>query len=321
MEGLASIVREVRLNAWRLPLLLCCWLLVCGNSCSKDDELIPAGEIRPSFSFSGGFRAGKVSACDLTEASGIAAGLRNPDIVWAHNDSGDGPRLFALNTKGEHVATYYLQGVTPVDWEDMASAPGRSAAGVEKNYLYLADIGDNPGRRPYLTLYRIEEPVLPGTARGWTDTVRKEAIDAFFLRYEDGARDAETFLLDAGSGKAYIVSKERSGAGLYGFSLPAPGDTVLLRRDRTLPYATITGGDISADGNEILLKNYRRLFYWHRTGKESLEQTLSQKAKRLPYVPEPQGEAIGWKKDGSGFFTLSEEVLGIEAVLYWHRRK
>ena len=33
----------------------------------------------------------------IDEASGIAASRKNPNVLWTHNDSGDGPLLYALN--------------------------------------------------------------------------------------------------------------------------------------------------------------------------------------------------------------------------------
>lgn len=310
--GAPFIFRSCLPNA----LLLTCWLLCGANSCGKNEELIT---VPKRSSFSGGFSAGTVTAPALTEVSGIAGGISNPGLIWAHNDSGDEARIFALTGKGEHKATYYLQDVRAIDWEDIAAGPGPVPG---RNYLYVADIGDNLARRSCVVIYRFEEPLLKETGELYRDTIGREYIDVFYLKYEEGPRDAETFMGDPLSGTGYIISKREAGAGLYSIKLPSvPADTLLLQRSGWLSCKRITGGDISPDGSEILLKNYNRLFYWQRPGKATLEEVLERKARRLPYIPEPQGEAIAWKKDGTGFFTLSEEVLGIAAVLYWHKRK
>jgi len=41
----------------------------------------------------------------------------------------------------------------------------------------------------------------------------------------------------------------------------------------------------------------------------------------VPYEEEPQGEALTWTKDGSGFYTLSEKSKGKESFLYFYSLK
>ena len=68
-----------------------------------------------------------------------------------------------------------------------------------------------------------------------------------------------------------------------------------------------TGGDISPDGAEILLRTYKYIYYWRRDANTSLNETLSLSPVRVhQVVDEPQGEAICWESHGRGFFTISE---------------
>ncbi|MBC8111378.1 MAG: hypothetical protein H7Y04_09995, partial [Verrucomicrobia bacterium] len=71
----------------------------------------------------------------------------------------------------------------------------------------------------------------------------------------------------------------------------------------------------------ILLKDYGTIYYWKKSGNESFAETLQKKPQMLPYRPEPQGEAICWAADGSGYFTISEKARNIEPVVYFYRRK
>jgi hypothetical protein len=75
-------------------------------------------------------------------------------------------------------------------------------------------------------------------------------------------------------------------------------------------------GDISRDGTKILIKNYFSIYFWERQQGESIPQALQRSPKRLPYVPEPQGEAIGFNSDGSAFFTISEKRFNVQPTLY-----
>ena len=60
------------------------------------------------------------------------------DFLWTHNDSGDRPRLYALDLTGKHLGTCDVEGAGAVDWEDMASFQRDGTS-----YLLIADVGDN----------------------------------------------------------------------------------------------------------------------------------------------------------------------------------
>ena len=51
-----------------------------------------------------------------------------------------------------------------------------------------------------------------------------------------------------------------------------------------------------------------------------LHEALTAEPIPLPYLPEPQGEAICWKADGGGYYTVSEEHDDIPAHLYFYPR-
>jgi hypothetical protein len=257
-------------------------------------------------------------ACDaLKEASGLAASRANPGVLWAHNDSGDKPRVFALGAQGEHLGIYTLLGAQAVDWEDMAVGPGPQAG---REYLYLADIGDNLARRETKTVYRIPEPkVSAGQAPIESALAGAEAIQ---LRYPDRPRNAETLLVDPVSRDLYIVTKQEETVSIYRAAYPQPIDRVLTMEDcGRLALSGVVGGDVSPDGSAILLKTYAALFVAHREPGERLDAALIRGGfERLPYTPEPQGEAVTWTPDGGAYFTLSEEREGTPAVLYRYAR-
>ena len=63
---------------------------------------------------------GTIGSEDLIEASGIAAGIANVGVLWSHNDSGDGPILYAMDETGADLGTFRLDGAPDGDWEDLA---------------------------------------------------------------------------------------------------------------------------------------------------------------------------------------------------------
>ena len=79
---------------------------------------------------------GSVSINPLTEASGLAASVRNPGVLWTHND-GSRQRVYAFSTNGAHLANFNFS-VTVSDTEAIAVGPGPV---TNTSYIYLGDIG------------------------------------------------------------------------------------------------------------------------------------------------------------------------------------
>lgn len=265
--------------------------------------------------FDGPQKHGSVDTPEINEASGLVASVVHRGWFWTHNDSGDGPRVFLIDDSARHRATYYLQGVSAYDWEDMAM--------MERDgdpYLLIGDIGDNRGERPYVFLHVLKEP-LAATPQGATDTLSREHIQSLVMRYEDGPRDAESLFFDSRDKQLYVISKRELEVGIYATPLPeSDTGTLMLRKVGVLPHVFITSAAISSDGTEVLIKNLLQVFYWRRKPHESIPEMFRRTAVEQPYHPEPQGEAIAFAADGSGYYTLGEAVLGLRPVFYFYRR-
>ncbi|MBW1685940.1 MAG: hypothetical protein JRS35_12865, partial [Deltaproteobacteria bacterium] len=216
-----------------------------------------------------GFRAGvpvgTVSNPSVIEASGLAASRQNPGVLWVHNDSGNAVELFAIGDDGRALATYRPTGIRNRDWEDLAIGPG-PAAGVD--YLFIGDIGDNKAKRRSITVYRIPEPVVSGGG-----AIPLAGGVALEMVYPDGAHNAEVLLSDPRTGDLYIVTKNRANgvSGIYRYPFPhAAGSKVVLERVASHTFRgntferRATGGDISADGSEVVVRTYTRAYLWAR---------------------------------------------------------
>ncbi|HNP18425.1 MAG TPA: hypothetical protein PKL31_08340 [Fulvivirga sp.] len=255
---------------------------------------------------------GEIENSEINEASGLTVGINNPEMLWTHNDSGGKPRIFLLDQYGKFKAEFTLQGIKNRDWEDIASGPGPDA---NKNYLYISETGDNRAEFDLKYVYRFEEPLLSSKGREIMD------VDVITFRYPDGKRDAESLFVDPLTKDIYILSKREQNIGIYRAAYPqSTTETIILEKLGTMPYFNTVAADITADGQEVLTKTYDAVYYWKRDG-QSIADLLMTKPISIPYIIEPQGESIAWKKDGSGFFTLSEEPREIEAVLYYYRKK
>ena len=257
---------------------------------------------------------------EMDEISGIAVSGIRKDIYYIHNDSGDTSRFFAITPDGTIKNVIYFKGdpsqpLGAVDCEDIAVGIGPEK---NKSYVYLGDIGDNGAVRKYITIYRFEEK------QNWAkDSLIKNAeVVPVHYKYPDGPKDAESLMIDPIEKLIYIVSKRSDSVTVYTTPLNfKANDTLVLSKKCKLyfngfrPFKWITAGDISLDGQLILLKSYEKVYYWKRSNNEPVWKTMLKTPTELPYKPEKQGEAIGFTLDGKGYYTTSE---GAFAPIYYY---
>jgi hypothetical protein len=249
----------------------------------------------------------------LKEVSGLAASWTNPGYLWTHNDSGNPAEIYLVDEKLNIRMTCKLKGVKNRDWEDIAVGPGPDE---NKRYVYVADIGDNNARHALKHIYRFEEPALHGRR----DTTI-ESFEKISFQLEDGKKDTEAIMIHPKTKSIYIVSKREKPVVVYEIKYPyAPNETLTARKVASLPLTQIVSADISADGKEILMKNYDYIYYWNMDGK-TVAQGLQEKPHLLKYTEEPQGEAIAFRHDAAGFYTLSETIIGEKVYLLYYERK
>ncbi len=276
-----------------------CFILFALAGCTKSKDAL----------FKKGEPLGKVSK-KLEEASGLAASINNPGYFWTINDSGNPPEVFLIDDHANITLVCKLSKATNRDWEEI-----RISSESGKNYLYVADIGDNGAAYDLKFIYRFEEPVLAKAKE-----VIIEHIDTLIIKMPDGKRDTESVMIDPLTHDLYILSKREDSIGLYQNRYPFSKDTLVLDKVLKMPFHNIVSGDISSDGREVLLKTYDEIFYWKKWGEESVSELLAKEPIELPYQREKQGEAITWARDGSGFYTLGESSKEERAQLMLYKR-
>lgn len=266
---------------------------------------------------------GKITDGRLGEISGIVAGRLNPDIFWVHNDSGDEARIFAIDKKAGFIGELKIDGAQNYDYEDIGIGPGPVAGA---GYIYIGDFGDNEAVRKHITVYRIPEPEID--TFGKSPFIGQSAkADVIYLKYPDGARDAEAMFVDPANGDIYIISKREKNVRVYRAAYPLSiTDTITLEYLLELPFGSlgipnngVTAADISPDGKEILIKTYMNVYYFYRESGESISDALRKTPITLKYTIEPQGEGICWDAAaGRGYYTISEFGTATEAYLYYY---
>ena len=249
----------------------------------------------------------------IKESSGIVASRSNPGVYWTHNDSGDGPFLYAFDVRGARRGVWRVAGAKARDWEAITSGPGPDRA---NNYLYIGDIGDNSGRRDELAIYRIPEPLVVATKTASTKSkpANTENAEVIRLRYPNEKHNAEALLIHPRSGDLYIVTKETFGsAHVYKATAPFKnGDNVTLKYIDQLSVpsvlgAIVTDGAISPDGTRLVVCDYLRGYELVlESAAKDFDSIWKQPMTAVTLGGRKQGEAITYRLDGRALLVTSE---------------
>ena len=249
----------------------------------------------------------------ITESSGLVASRSTPGAYWTHNDSGDGPFIYALNAGGASRGVFRVTGANAHDWEDISIGPGPDRG---KSYLYIGDIGDNSAARSEIVVYRVAEPALSAETAKLTKARpgKTDSADAIRLRYPDGKFDAETLIVHPVSGNIYIVTKvPLVDPVVYEAAAPfSPGKVITMRRigEVRVPSlfgGVLTGGSISPDGRRVAFCDYFQGYELVLPAKSSdFNDIWKERMIGFDLGKRKQGEAIAYRADGKGLLATSE---------------
>ena len=259
--------------------------------------------------------SGTKTDAELEEMSGLASSQIHKDILWVINDGGNGEKLIAMRTDATRVATFNLKGVKNTDWEDLASFKLNG-----KNYILIADTGDNGGIRKSLQIYVFEEP------KQLIDGQTLEPAWSFDFVWPDGARDCESVAVDAAKGEILLISKKRVPPELFKLPLKPVAKNVTAVKIGELPgisqpdtkemeknpvygryRSQITAADLSANGRVLLVLNYHSVYFYVRGADGSWATALSTKPYSFSFPWLPQAEAITFNREGNAIYIGSEQ--------------
>jgi hypothetical protein len=248
-------------------------------SCVKDNNVpTPDPDPDPDPELPGNFSIRQVRRLPslVIESSGVLALSNN--ILWTHNDSGNTPDLFRIDTMGQITRTLRISNVQNNDWEDLAIDP--------QGRFYICDTGNNNNNRTNLAIYRIPNPE---TISG--NTVTAEIIGysfqdqtAFPPPQNQRHYDVEGVIWRNDS--LFMFTKDRSSpfegtTRLY--AIPAqPGTHVAklmggISIEGNTHQARITAADINHQTGEVVLLTGSRIFsFKNYPGSRFLEGTKTE---------------------------------------------
>ena len=271
------------------------FLISCTSS-SLEEDTAPKDSPPVPFSCPSSQEAislGTVEQEELVEISGIAPSYHNPTRIWAHNDSGDSARLFALQHNGQHEGTLSL-GIPALDWEDMTNA----LAPDGQHYLYIADFGDNSELRVNFQIHKILEP---------TDLSQTPSFETFTLSYPDGSHNAEAIVARHEEETLYILTKNVETTQIFRIDQSdlsiEQTNTLLFSELEIEGSPLVTGASLSPDGNTLFIRTYTSIIAMDDA---VLDGALPDDICILEAPQEEQGEAIMVPFAQDQYITISE---------------
>lgn len=256
---------------------------------------------------------------EISEMSGMVRSKRRDNLFWVHNDSGDSPRIFALDAQGLNIiptfSRFSFYGEEPEegkslwqgfpvmfaeaeDWEDIAA---------DEQYLYIADVGNNGNSRKDLAIYAVSE-IDP------TASTRSAVIQKYPVFYpEQESFPPENWHYDSESiftwqGNVYLITKHREGRGnvwqpganLYRLDsrfTEQPNALALIDHNPLVTAAT--GADVSPDGTMLAVISYSALWIFNapQQGDSWLSSPATSYALNTDILR--QAEAVAWMDDNT----------------------
>lgn len=181
----------------------------------------------------------------VSETSGLI--FYNNRLI-THNDSGNEPKLFEIDTTSlQVVREVVVSNAQNVDWEDMAQ---------DKYYIYIGDFGNNLGIRRDLAIYRIskEEYTI-------SDSVRAEVISFEYEDQEDfsnnGNNDWDAEALFVLGDELVVLTKQWLSYGTAAYGIPkTPGTHIAIQLDEYPINGLVTGATLNPNNGELYLTGY-----------------------------------------------------------------
>jgi hypothetical protein len=319
----------VMINFMLLAISLCLVFIPMFN-------LAAAQDTAPSMAAAGFGEAklvGRIESDGLVECSGLEPSMLADDLLWAVNDSGNGPFLYALGLDGRDRGRVRVAGAKNRDWEGLDTFVWQG-----RPMILIADVGDNHQRHERHTLYVVEEPG-PGQ-----DRLRRSGTVEVAWRidfsYPDGNLDAEGVAVDTAAGEVLILTKRAEPPLLFVVPLAATvaGSCVTARRlgnvERIPPpsiqdrqhifgafYSQPTALDLSPDGHKMVVLTYQHAYLFSRTPGDSWASAVRERPALIRLPPPHEGrllrqrEAICFSPDGMSLLVTSEgDHAGIFAL-------
>jgi hypothetical protein len=182
----------------------------------------------------------------ISELSGLSQSPNKGNFL-AHNDGGNKPEIFEIDSNGNIIKTITIPTAQNIDWEDIT----QDHAG----HIFIGDFGNNTQLRKNYSIYKYN------FYNNTTDTIQYQYED-YPVNNEPITKkdfDCEAFFYYAN--KLYLFSKNRTSKQVKLYQLPSnKGSYTAKIIDNTYLKTQITAADIQPKGNIFALCSYGKIF-------------------------------------------------------------
>jgi hypothetical protein len=198
----------------------------------------------------------------IYETSGLENG---PDgCFWTHNDSGNGPQLYCVDTTGTIQRTVSIFGDQNTDWEELTKD--------NDGNLYIGNCGNNELNRTDLRIVKVPSVDTCTATTYVTDTIRFSYPDQvnFPPAGDYGNFDMEAMFWHQDS--LHLFSKDRSDPSTgftKHYTLPTEGGSYTANLVDSFEvenpsfFLAITAADINEDGTEMVLLSADKIWLFN----------------------------------------------------------
>lgn len=234
----------------------------------------------------------------LNEVSGTET-IANSDLIWMINDSGNTPKLYGLDTKGNIIKAIKINAKNN-DWEDLTTD--------SLGNIYIGDFGNNFNKRKNLAVLKVKNEDLIDSKN-----VEIQHISFYYPNQKKFPPkkkkmhfDCEAFFHFNNSLYLFTKSREKQNFGKTNlYKIPATQGNhearfiASFKTCNELP-CRITSVDISHNGKQVALLTLDAVWLFSNYTKDNF---FNGKVTRFPFEYESQKEGVCFKNDSTLYIT------------------
>jgi len=176
--------------------------------------------------------------------------------LFAHNDGGDNTYLYELDVHdGNILRTIQVHNAWEADWEDIAQ---------DDRFVYIADIGNNHGKRQSLSIYKIEKAELLTSFDVDAEHISFSYADQTKFVYGEHNTPYDAEALIAFGDSLYLFTKNWADYTTSVYPIPKEPGTYVVEKlagsDKRFDVL-ITGATVDPDSGTVALVGYSDPFH------------------------------------------------------------
>ena len=221
-----------------------------------------------------------------------------------HNDSGDGPNLYEIDTlTGAVLRTVTISNATNKDWEDITH---------DEENIYIGDFGNNYGNRTDLVIYKISKADFNTKTSIVADKIAFNYAHQKKLTSQLYANNFDCEAMLSLEDSLLLFSKNWQNKKTYSYILPkTPGAYTIAIRDSFDTQGLVTGATYNPYTKSVLLIGYITTslgnYLWEFSAFEGTNVFRGKNDKcTLNIIGSPQVEAITMKNSTTYYFSSEE---------------